>query len=389
MTYSGSLNVHDADSHLMEPVGWLEDYADDKTRTALEKANASVAGIPDQIIQRFWDRRNDPEKTARLAADVIGGPKGFAAYGAMDSAERKLALDQMGYVTQVVFPTMAIPRFAFHADQDLLYWGASALIRGMVDFCSVDKRLLPVVFIPMDDPERSTKLVEEAVESGARVAWIPHDVPKDKSPTHPAFDGVWARLAEARIPIVLHIGGTPDLGTLPRTYNNNGRTRGKDFGGGEDSLRSKDFVQTHHMAETLLGCLVFDGIFEKFAGLKCFLAELGARWVPSFLQSLDGGLQFGQFEAELKKLTLKPSDYIRRQVKFAPWHFEDVAWLVGNDCADLLLYSSDWPHPEGGKDPIGAFRDSLASFGADQDVQRKFFHDNMAELLGTEGAALG
>ena len=102
-----------------------------------------------------------------------------------------------------------------------------------------------------------------------------------------------------------------------------------------------------------------------------------------------GGLQFGQFEAELKKLTLKPSDYIRRQVKFAPWHFEDVAWLVGNDCADLLLYSSDWPHPEGGKDPIRAFRDSLASFGADQAVQRKFFHDNMAELLGTEGAPLG
>ena len=119
----------------------------------------------------------------------------------------------------------------------------------------------------------------------------------------------------------MHLG--PNGGNqLPKTYHNNGRNPGKDFVGGGENLRSKDFLNLYHDAENLLACMVLDGIFEKFPELRCGLIELGAGWVPNLLRSLDNSVRaFGRHEPELSKLTMPPSDYIRRQVRFTPWAF--------------------------------------------------------------------
>jgi hypothetical protein len=37
---------------------------------------------------------------------------------------------------------------------------------------------------------------------------------------------------------------------------------------------------------------------------------------------------FGKNEPMLQSLSRKPSDFVRRQVKFTPFPFEDVGWLV-------------------------------------------------------------
>ena len=50
---------------------------------------------------------------------------------------------------------------------------------------------------------------------------------------------------------------------------------------------------------------------------------------------------------------MKPSDYLRRQVRVTPFPGEDVAELVKISSPELYLFSSDYPHPEGTKDPIG------------------------------------
>ena len=43
------------------------------------------------------------------------------------------------------------------------------------------------------------------------------------------------------------------------------------------------------------------------------------------------------------------------------------------------MFSSDYPHPEGGKDPLAKFKEALLTTAGD--VQSRFYHDNMAELL--------
>ena len=46
---------------------------------------------------------------------------------------------------------------------------------------------------------------------------------------------------------------------------------------------------------------------------------------------------------------------------------------------DLFMFSSDYPHPEGGKDPLAKFEEALWTTGGRR--RDRFYHDNMAELL--------
>ena len=387
MTYTeqhldDGIAVLDADSHLMEPLDWLASYADPSTRAKLMALAFTGSSATAELVQRCWDRRNDPEATARLAENVISGPKGYFAYGSMDASERHRALDQLGFAGQLVFSTFAPNQFRYGNDLDLLYGGAAAHNRGMVDFCADDPRMLPVAFVPLDDPERAVACLDEALALGCPAVWIPHGVPASKSPTHPDFDPIWARLQDADVPMVLHFGGNGST-QMALSYHNNGRDPGKDFAGGGENVRSKDFLNVHHDAENLLSCLVLDGTFEQFPGLRCGVIELGAGWVPNLLDGLDHAKRaFGGNEPELAKLRLDPSDYVRRQVRFNPWHFEDVGRLISWCGPDLFMFSSDWPHPEGGRDPLGEFQAALDRAAIAAGPRRAFFHDNLAWLLG-------
>ena len=384
-TYAGEIAIHDADSHLMEPNDWLASYAD--PATAAKLADLSLLGgggqATNDLVDQCWERRNDPEETAKLAADVVNGPKGYFAYGSMVADERIGALDQLGFHSQLVFSTFSPSQFQRSSDIDLVYGGAAAHNRGMADFCSIDERLLAVAYVPLNDPPRALECAKGAIEAGCRAIWIPHGVPPDKRPTHPDYDELWQTIEAAGIPMVLHLGANGG-NQLPKTYHNNGRNPGKDFVGGGENLRSKDFLNLFHDAENLLSCMVLDGIFEKFPELMCGVIELGAGWVPNLMRSLDLSVRaFGRHEPELEKLTMKPSEYIRRNVRFTPWHFEDAGWLIGECGPELFLFSSDWPHPEGGRDPIEEFGSSLTDAGLGAAETQAFWHDNFTSLYAS------
>jgi predicted TIM-barrel fold metal-dependent hydrolase len=66
---------------------------------------------------------------------------------------------------------------------------------------------------------------------------------------------------------------------------------------------------------------------------------------------------------------------------FTPYPFEDVGAMIRESNADLYLFSSDYPHIEGGRNPLGRFEASLE--GMADDVQNKFYSENMADLLGS------
>jgi predicted TIM-barrel fold metal-dependent hydrolase len=56
-----------------------------------------------------------------------------------------------------------------------------------------------------------------------------------------------------------------------------------------------------------------------------------------------------------------------------------MAWLIEQAGAELFLFSSDYPHPEGTKDPVGKFEASLA--GVSDDAKERFYSRNFAELF--------
>ena len=63
---------------------------------------------------------------------------------------------------------------------------------------------------------------------------------------------------------------------------------------------------------------------------------------------------------------------------FTPFVFEDIGTLIDRSHDDLYLFSSDYPHVEGGKDPIGRFETSLGQRAPE--VRDRFYKDNFLRI---------
>ncbi len=370
--------IFDADSHLMETADWLASFADPQVRDhllplGLDRAGANATEVLSKLPE-LWEEQRRQE----IGPEVLSGPKGWMAPGALDPQVRSRVLDALGITAQMVFPTFALVQFARSKNPDVLYGGTQALNRAMAAFCAADSRLKAVGFVPLADPERAITALEEAIDEGVAAVWVPSDAPGDFSPAHTDLDPVWSRLAEAGVPFVLHVGGGK---LLPKAFHNNGLPRPRDWLGGGENLRAKDFPVLHHSPERFLACLALDGVFERHPMLRGAAIELGATWVPGLLRNVDyAHRSFSKFEPTLQALPLRPSEYLRRQVRFTPFPFEDTAWLLEQCGPELFMFSTDYPHPEGGRRPFEAFGEAVSAF--DEFTHERFFWRNGAELLG-------
>lgn len=366
----------DADSHVLEPLNWLEQYADARTRAKLRPLRIPIAPDGDRAARMLAERDEHS-----LDDEHLWG-RGYDAYGAWDPIERTAILDKYGIDCQLVFSTFAPSQF-ISDDPELMWGGVRAHTRALADFCSHDPRLKPVPLIPFSDVERSLLELDIALELGCGGVLVQTTAPsKTMGPSHPALDPFWARLQDADVPFVSHIGTGGRL--VPRGYRENGRPVPPDFLGGGENIRSKDFLNIGYWPENFLSTLALDGVFERFPRLRGASIEQGAEWVPGMLKKLDGAMQFARTEPDLAALSMSASDYIRRQVKFTPFPKDDVGWIIDNVGADLLMFSTDFPHPEGTRDPICRFAQHLERF--DEVTRERFYVGNMRELLG-HGAA--
>ena len=59
-------------------------------------------------------------------------------------------------------------------------------------------------------------------------------------------------------------------------------------------------------------------------------------------------------------MSLKPSEFVKRQVRVTPYPHEDAGWIIANAGDEVCLFSSDYPHVEGGRNPIKRFEASMA-----------------------------
>ncbi|MGE0044298.1 MAG: amidohydrolase family protein [Hyphomonadaceae bacterium] len=380
MPYAQGRVFHDADSHIMESGDWLAGYCDPSVRDRLIRLRLEAGGsLAEKAIQKAIERQADAEATAQISSNVITGPKGWAAYGAMNRDERRAALDDLGFSSQLVFTTFAGSQFLRSKEMDVRYGGARALNRGIADFCAGDKRQIPVGVVPLDDAALAVEAAKEAIKLGCGAIWIPAAPAGDHSPGHVDLDPFWATLQEARIPFMLHVGaGTP---VHPAAYFENGRPKSTDWLGGGENLRGKDFVALSFAPQMFLTAMVFDGVFQRFPNLRGGVIELGAGWVTDFLRRLDHGWKsFGKSDAILAELKTRPSEQIRNAVRFTPFPNEDLSAIMRETGPDLLLFSSDYPHPEGTKNPIERFEGGLAAFG--EDVKDKFYRRNFEYMMG-------
>ena len=378
--------IYDADSHIMELPDFLKKYADPALRDDIPEVSYAASIVTDEevaVIMGQGGRHSAEHVAAQVALGdkLISASKEIQALGAFNSADRVTALDMLGFEKQLVFAThsVAMPFSASSKLEPTLRYGAArAHNRHMADFCRADARLIGVAVVPLDEPDLAIAELEFALEAGLGAAWLPHRPCGGRSPGHVDFDPLWARLSEARVPFVLHVGGAPLQ--LAKAWMNNGRPPTKDWLGGGENLRTKDIALLHEGPEAFLTMLVLDGVLERHPGLRGACVELGAGWVPELLRRLDWVVKhWSRNDANLQGLSRTPSEQMTEQLAFTPFVFEEVGRFIDQSNADLYLFSSDYPHIEGGRDPIGRFESALGD--RSEAVRQKFYADNFLRIF--------
>jgi predicted TIM-barrel fold metal-dependent hydrolase len=399
MPYSQGRVVHDADAHIMETPTWLRDHGEAAFRDRLPvlsypggnelRQTGDPAEQQHDLLAAF-DKLRTRHASAEYRADEemeIMARKNFAATGSFIPEDRPRALDLLGFSSQLVFNTFHNRRLydLEQRDVELAYAAARAHNRGMLEFCAVDPRLLPSLYVPLCDPEQAESAARDALAQGAAALLVASGCPPKYSPSHTDLFPVWAQAQEAGIPVVFHVGGTGDL--IDKNYFVNGKPIPPDFHGGEENFRSVDYMGIPGPPAQTLATMIFDGVLEAFPDLHIGVIEQGAIWVPSWLRQMESAFEaFRRHEERLQALSLSPTEYVRRQVRFTPYPTEDVGWIVDQAGADLVLFSSDYPHVEGGRKPLERFEASLGD--RSEDVRRAFYTDNFLFLMGRAGAAL-
>lgn len=383
MPYIEGRVVHDADAHIMEEPTWLGEHADPGIRERLLPRTDGLGLAPGEaeMLEHYRQRHADPEFRARDAEEIMQR-KNWKATGSFIKEDRPLALDLLGVASQLVFNTFNNGRLVFlerGEDLDLAYGAARAHNRAMVEFCDVDDRLLPTCYVPLADFGRSADLAGEAIAMGAAALLVPSAPPRHHSPSHVGLDPVWRQAEEAGIPIVLHVGGGGQL--IDPAFFENGGPPVKDFHGGDENFRSVDYMAIPKRPMQMLATMIFDGVLERHPGLQVGVIEQGAIWLPSWMLQMESAFEaFVKHEDRLQGLSLRPSEYVRRQIKATPYPTEDVGWIVQQAGAETVLFSTDFPHVEGGRRPVERFEASLGD--ASDAVRQAFYCDNFVDLMG-------
>ena len=377
--------IYDADSHIMELPDFLKAYADPDIRDDIPEVSYSASLVSNEEVDVIMSQggvhsAEHVQSMIDLGDKLIESSKEIQALGAFNKKDRTTAMDMLGFRKQLVFATHSVA-FPFHPSTkkplNLRYGATRAHNRHMIDFCQSDDRLMGVGIVPLDDAELAYAELEFAIESGLEAIWVPHRAPHGKSPGHVDLEKFWALLAESGTPFLIHVGGAP-LQAL-KEWSNNGRAAVKDWMGGGENVRTKDAAVMHQPPETFISMMVLDGVFDRNPKLRGAAVELGAGWVPEMLKRLDWVSKIYGRVDESVRFERTPSQQLTEQMGFTPFPHEDVAMLIEQSNPDLYLFSSDYPHVEGGRNPLGKFDGWLEA--ESDEVKDLFFTENFLRLF--------
>jgi len=392
------MRVIDVDSHFMEPLDWLEQVDPTLAReippseeSFIERVVQGVVGDLIEAIPRSQRPKNLLEllapsgrrsTEALLAATaeqqrerLTVPPTGY------DGDARVKFCDDHGIDIQFVNSTMGSTPYglamkrgqrdlALRSLQAFNTWAAGTF-HGHTD------RLMPVALVDIADVDWAIAEITRMRALGSRAFQVRADpVNEAKSFTHPDFEPLWSAAEDLGMAVIFHIGG--------------GRSevkRGWFFNGGDPSHYAiLHLINGQVVPQIALSAMIIDGVLERHPKLVVIVEELGIGWVPNLMNMLDSvtvgpyGATFGIGTGDWK-LPLKPSDYIRRQIRFTPLTSCDPLQPTMSQLPpELLIFSSDFPHQEGLANAVKVCEAQLG--GVSEYGRAQFYGDSIGALMG-------
>lgn len=308
--------------------------------------------------------------------------KGISALGACDAVDRLAALDKMGIRRQLLFPNTVLRELRAHTPAALE--ACRRYNDYVVDWTRrADDRARAVCQINMTNRDWAVAELRRVVDRGARGVLVPcAEPPAGTSPASPAWDEFWRLLEDSGTPAFIHIGAgglasaEEDDPMLPsRRWGDAPALRAvfPDRPGAEERFGPFYVVVAHVAAEVYLTCLVMGGVFERFPGLRFGAIEFGASWLGPLCERLDRHATL--LEKVGVRYPMTPSEYVRRNVRVTPQWAEPVDVLIERyGLRESYVFSTDYPHVEGGRHPVQSFATMTAR--VDASYTRQFFVDN-------------
>jgi predicted TIM-barrel fold metal-dependent hydrolase len=293
-----------------------------------------------------------------------------------DREARLAVLDAQGLGAALLFPTLGCGvEQALRDDIPATMASITAFNRWLEDDWgfSYEGRLIAAPMLSLADPAAAEVEVESLIERGARIVHVrPAPVPagggEGRSLGHKSHDGVWARLAEASVPVAFHLGDS-GYNTFAAAWGASATFEGF----GDTDVLSRILVADRAIHDTIAS-LVVHGVFKRHPSLRVASIENGSDWVHLLVKRLRK-----QANQTPWKFIEDPGDTVREHVWVTPYCEEDLRALADTIGAERILFGSDWPHGEGLAQPL----DFVAELdGFDEADVRRIMGDNCRELLG-------
>lgn len=376
------MTVIDIDSHLYESRDLWASHAaaadrDRALRIVDDEHGYAWLCLGDRRIEVLGIHRpGDVAQSGEFRTRLQRGLPPEVSYDAMpadfgDPVARLATLDAFGIDQAVMFPNCGIMwELALAGDLGATLVNMSAWNRYAADVVvGGGGRLHPVAHVTLRDPEWLESEVARLSAAGVRIAMLAPALADGRRLSHPDHERAWAAFAHHGIAVAFHIA------QYPSPFDPAWNEGDPDW---SNPLLSSVFMWS--APALALADLTVRGVLARHPNLRIGVVELMSAWLPQFLLMLDGGFAFhAKFNgAPLTPLELRPSDYVRRQVRVASFPFEHPERLA-TACGDLFMFGSDYPHPEGLVAPIEDFVAATGVGPGDADV---FYRANAAWLIG-------
>jgi predicted TIM-barrel fold metal-dependent hydrolase len=374
--------VVDMDLHVMEPITIFDERLPEpyRSRTRIEFGTAhghqGQSSITFHVGDLSFSPYNEFVSRQALRRFQSGLPSDAHLAAVNTGVTPELLLEGMEWEGIDVAGIVPTVMFVITSCDGLEPDHALALCRVFNDWCSElvqfdPTRLRYWAWLPRQDAELAAAEARRAVtELGAAGVAVTSGAVDGRLLSDPFFEPLWSEIESLAVPFATHVwGANPAMG------DDDGR---RYWGEPRAELPllalngRKNGMST--MAELVLG-----GVLESHPGLHVSVMEAGCAWLLDLLPVMDDVWELYEPEATVS-LTMKPSDYVRRQC-FVTCEGDEPAlrYLADYGLENTITFSTDYPHHNAAWPH--AVDNLLGQPELSDEVKRKILWDNSARLF--------
>jgi predicted TIM-barrel fold metal-dependent hydrolase len=252
----------------------------------------------------------------------------------------------------------------------------------LADFCETHpERFAGLACIPSAPIEAAVSEVKRVVKRGA-VRGLDVANTLDMPPLYdPSWNPLWDAIDDSGLPLHFHTVG----GRMPDAIRKTlwGSAWGEKVDAPLEHRVARAGFAVHISGfqiymSTILMSLVYGGVLERHPRLRVVIGEGGIGWIPYILDHMDL-----EWEDQFKDLglSMRPSDYWRRQCR-ATYQSDRIGIKLLDELGeDNVMWGSDFPHPDGvWPDSSEVIARELGHLPAP--VRRKIVCENAGKLYG-------